>query len=205
MTTITAQCIPERLDYIKNELKALKGVVYHVDKERKGSFGSFKDMLSIKVADYRLHLQDDVILADNFGDAIPDIEALMDVRGIDVLSLFAPRRKRIIEAYNQNILIDEFPNFLWLQATMFSARFVGLMQMEIEYTNQTKHDDVFVADVLKKYGVKAYVFLPSLVQHNVDLGSSMSHANSKRRTSPVFDKDFIKKTQGLNASHTASR
>jgi len=196
MTTITAQCIPERLGYIKAELKNLPNVIYHIDENKVGSFESFKSMLKIPVDDYRLHLQDDVILADNFSLAIPKIEELMNIRDLDVLSLFAPRRQRIIEAYSKNLLIDEFPDFLWLQATMFSSRFVSLLRMEIERTTEIKHDDVFVAEVLREYKIKAHVFLPSLVQHNVELGSAMGHANSKRRTSPIFDKDFITKHFG---------
>jgi hypothetical protein len=33
--------------------------------------------------------------------------------------------------------------------------------------------------------------LPSIVQHNTDIKSSLGHANSKNRESKVFDKDYI--------------
>ena len=69
--------------------------------------------------------------------------------------------------------------------------------MKKEYNNLTdksiKDDDVFVAYVMKKYNIKAKVHLPSIVQHNTEIKSSLGHANSKNRESKVFDKDYITK------------
>ena len=45
-------------------------------------------MLKIPVDDYRLHLQDDAELADNFEAYFPELEKIMTEENIDVLSLY---------------------------------------------------------------------------------------------------------------------
>lgn len=191
----TVQCIDERLDLAKKVIiEAEIPALFYVDKNKDGCLASFGAMLNkYSVNDYRLHLQDDLMFADNINLYLPTVENHMKTKKLHVLSLFAPNRKLILKQYEEGKVIAPFPNYLWLQATMFSPQFQSALKKE--YNNLSdksiKDDDVFVAHVMKKYNVKAYVHLPSIVQHNTDIKSSLGHANSKNRESKVFDKNYI--------------
>ena len=191
----TAQCINERLELAKKTIVAAEiPALFYVDENKDGCLASFGAMLNkYPTNDYRLHLQDDLMFADNIIKYLPRVENHMRTKDLHVLSLFAPNRKLILKQYEEGKVIAPFPNYLWLQATMFSPQFQSVMKKE--YNNLSdksiKDDDVFVAHVMKKYNVKAYVHLPSIVQHNTDIKSSLGHANSKNRESKVFDKDYI--------------
>jgi len=194
---VVVQSIDERLSFSKNQVaKAKLDATYYVDTMKNGCLHSFGEMLNnFPTNEYRLHLQDDIIFADNFKFYLPILENIMQQKEIHVLSLFAPNRKLIIEQYNKGMQIAPFPNYLWLQASVFSPQFQYYLKHEFNNLENAdiKDDDVFVAYVMKKYGVKAYVHLPSLVQHDTSIKSSLGHANSKNRESKVFDKDFITK------------
>lgn len=192
---ITVQAVPKRMLYIKNQLRKYKNEVniyFNIDEHYTGSFNSFKNMLNIPVDNYRLHLQDDIILADNLLFNLDYLSNLMNSNNIDVLSLYANPRKAIKKAFDEGKSLVELKPFLMMQGVVFSKRVIDLMKVEINNSRQTKHDDVFVQDVLRMYKIKAYCHLPSLVQHNLELDSIMQHAkNTKNRTTRLFDKDFF--------------
>ena len=190
--TVTIQAVTERaknVHAIANQLN--NECIVYWDERRISPFDSFKQMLDISVKDYRLHLQDDVILADNLQDYFLTLKSYMLAEDIHVFSLFAPNRKEFIEAYESGKHIVEFKNFLWLQAVIFSKTAIEEMRHYIKNYGEIKHDDVFVRDYLKKYNRKAYVHLPSLVQHNVWLGLVVGHRNDKRRMSKLFSKNYV--------------
>lgn len=190
--TVTIQAVIERaknVHAIANQLN--NECIVYWDERRISPFDSFKQMLDIQVKDFRLHLQDDVILADNLQDYFLTLKSYMWAEDIHVLSLFAPNRKDLIDAYEAGKHIAEFKNFLWLQAVIFSKTAVEEMRHFIRNYKDTKHDDVFVRDYLKEYNRKAYVHLPALVQHNVWLGSVVGHRNDKRRMSKLFSKNYV--------------
>lgn len=192
--TITIQAVERRLQNVELMLSQLNGedVTVHVDKEMKGSFGSFVDMLSYEVKnDYRLHLQDDVILSPHFKEYLPYVEEIMNKKNIHLLSLYAPRRKSIHEAMNRKEKISVFENYSWLQGTVFSKKFVELMRLHLPLSKQTKHDDTFVREVLHTYKIKAYVHLPCVIQHNVEMVSVMGHGKGEGRRSIVYDENYI--------------
>ena len=199
---VTVQCITERLELAKSVIKdADIPALFYVDVDKEGCLPSFGAMLNeFPIDEYRLHLQDDLMFADNISLYLPKIESYMQNKDLHVLSLFAPNRKLILKQYQEGKVIAPFPNYLWLQATMFSPKFQSVMRSE--YNNLSdksiKDDDVFVAHVMKKHKVKAHVHLPSIVQHNIDIKSSLGHANSKNRESKVFDKNYINKVLKIN-------
>lgn len=192
---IVTQCIQERYDLAVDTLKETDlQSKFYIDKNKEGCLKSFGYMLNnYATDDYRLHLQDDIMFADNLKLYLPKLEAYMQNKEIHLLSIFAPNRKLILQQYNEGKTIAPFPNYLWLQASIFSPRFQSILKKEYNNLNDDtiKDDDVFVAYVLKKYNIKAYVHLPSLVQHNTEIKSSLGHANSKIRESKVFDKNYI--------------
>jgi hypothetical protein len=189
---ITIQAVEERLFWVRKMQGEVSAVVY-IDHGKEGSFSSFREMLKIEVNNYRLHLQDDVILSKRISEYLPYLENEMKNKDIHLLSLFAPRRKHILESFNRGETFALFPNYLWLQASIFSKHFIDLMRLEITTTKQNKHDDVFVAEVLKKYKIPAYVHIPSIVQHNTDIKSTMGHSNTYRRESSIYDHNYVTK------------
>jgi hypothetical protein len=195
---ITVQCVPERIEYIKKQLKDIPEdipIVYHIDTEKSGSYNSFCDMLNLdlKDSDYRLHFQDDVILSNAFWGKINFIEKVMKSKDIHVLSLYAPNRKHLIEQFQQGKTIVQLDNFLGLVCCVFSKEFVAIMKLLQGTIKEKKHDDVFVREALRISGIKAYVMLPSLIQHNLEIRSAMGHHKNVKRQSPLFIED-LKKT-----------
>lgn len=187
-TVITVQCVPHRLKYIKKVLHGFDAI-YHVDNYT-SPMNSFKEMLKIPVKDYRLHLQDDIIIADHFDIIIPYLARTMHERNIDLLSLFVPPRPTFEKKVkNSSESIVEMSNFLWMPGCMFSKRLVDLMAAT--ETDEKKHDDVFVGSVLKKHGIKPYVHNPSLVQHNIKMESVLKHFGHKSRVTKLFDRSWV--------------
>jgi len=189
------QTIPERYEHAQKQSVELGlHTSIYTDKDKDGPFKAFIETLRQipSNGEYRLHMQDDLILCDDLKEYLPHLEQEMDNKGIDLLSLFAPRRKHIKEQYDAGKRIGTFPNFLWMQSVVMSPSFVDkLLYHAHQYDD--KHDDTYVAAVLSFYKIKAYVHLPSLVQHNITILSSMKHANNEKRTSELFEKDFVTK------------
>jgi len=188
---ITIQAIKDRESNVVKIINQIKAEVYY-DYGMNGCFNSFVQMLNIPFDDYKLHLQDDIIIPEQFEKYLEVIKNDMKEKDIDVLSLFAPRRAFLKSQYEKGIKYSEFPNFLWLQGTVFSRRAVDEMKEYLKINTQIKWDDVFVAAYLKHYKRKAYVHLPSIIQHNININSSMGNANSIKRTSDIYDKNYIK-------------
>ena len=187
---VTVQGVESRMSNIERILSKIDAEVY-IDTEMKGCLHSFKEMLKIPFEGYRLHLQDDVMLPPFFEEYLDVVEKDMERLGIDVLSLFAPRRKFVIEQYEKGVKYSKFPNYLWLQATVFSRKAIDGLIEHSKICDEKKWDDVFVQGYLKKNNVESYVHLPSIVQHNTYIKSVMGNANTPRRMSPIYDKEYI--------------
>lgn len=190
------QCVLERQYYAERtigEFRSIPGHLY-VDRNRVGPYRAFINSLERFPSgdEYRLHLQDDVILTRNLEDYLPTLEQEVRAREIDVLALYAPRRGHIDESVAAGERFARFPNFLTMVAVLFSPWAVAKMQ-EHSTEYDEPYDDSYVQLVLKKYRRKAYVHLPSLAQHNVRLKSSVGHAATAARTSKYFDPDFVEK------------
>jgi len=196
------QTIPERLWHAEEQVREIvfparpSGIepVIYIDKAKVGPFKAFIETLrEVPSGDrYRLHMQDDITYCDDFADYLPEVERIMRADDIPLLSLFAPRRKHMVEQNAKGRRIGTFPNFLWMQCVVMSPWLVEkLLERADSYTD--RHDDVYVSSVLYYYYKTAKVHLPSLVQHDITIPSSMKHANNDKRTSPLFDKDFVKK------------
>lgn len=203
------QTIPERLWHAEEQVReivfparphGLEPAIY-IDKAKIGPFRAFIQTLrEVPSGDhYRLHMQDDITYCDDFVDYLPEVERVMREDDIPLLSLFAPRRKHMVEQLAKGKRIGTFPNFLWMQCVVMSPWLVSKLLEHAEGYND-KHDDVYVSSILYYYYKTAKVHLPSLVQHDITIPSSMKHANNEKRTSPLFDKDFVTKwkAQKLN-------
>jgi len=194
---ITIQAVEERalhVDVMTTVLGNTYPLKVHYDKEKISPLNAFYSMLDIpQIADYRLHMQDDIVFSNYLGNYLKYVVKDMKSKSIDVLTLFTPKRKLPKEQYAKGIKYGEFPNYLWLQATVFSKEFIEIMKAQrVELGEYTKHDDVFVAECLKKSKKKAYCHLPSIIQHDtIRFKSVVGNPNSKNRMSDLYDPDYI--------------
>lgn len=193
------QSVEARKNSVQSILKRIDANVY-VDEELKGCFNSFRHMLLNCYAEneYIVHLQDDIVPLKGLQGYIPRVISEMDTKGIPVLSLFAPKRKAIdlhyevMQAEGIETAIIPFPNFLWMQAVIFSPNAILGLINYLDRSSQEKYDDVFVAEYLKSTKQEAYVHIPSLVQHNINLKSTLGHRASKNRMSECYNHEFLK-------------
>ena len=196
---IWIQSVKSREQSVQSILKRIDAKVY-VDKELKGCFNSFSYMLQNCYAEneHIIHLQDDIVPLKGLQEYIPSMISEMEARDIPVLSLFTPQRKaftmhyKVMQAENIKTAIVPFPNFLWMQAVIFSPNAIRGLRNHLQISSQTKYDDVFVAEYLKFTKQEAYVHIPSLVQHNINLKSTLGHRASKNRMSNCYKNDFLK-------------
>lgn len=190
---IVIQAIPERLDnvnFIVKKFENLNPIIY-LDKERNGVFNSFIECLKLAQDDYILCLQDDIFIAKDLEKYLPFLEKNMIEKGMEVLSLFSLKRNHVQEQFDSKVKFATYPNFLMLQATIFSPK---VAQMIIEYSKeskQTKSSDLLVRHFLKHKKINSFVHLPCLVQHSMNVKSSLGHPQSKSRQSPYFDANYL--------------
>lgn len=189
------QSIPDRRDIAKRQADAfgLPCDIY-VDEAMSGPFKGFYDSLLAypSGSEYRLHMQDDLIYCDSFKDYLPEVERLMRDEGMHLLSLYAPRVKQLREQHAKGRrYCRSFKGFA-MQCIVFSPYLVECMLELAPHYDRSPHDDWFVSEVVLETGIKPFVHLPSLCQHNVfEIPSSMRHPKSIKRTSEIFDKDFV--------------
>lgn len=191
----TVQACEERLEYITPIVKDFDPII-HVDYKKKGSLATFIDMLDYKVKDYRFHLQDDVIIADNLVEYLPIVAKFMKNNNIPMLTFFYPARNSAKIAYENGKRFMAFSNFLGPLGSMFSREFIEEMRIHSSFTKQTHHDDFFIEETLTKMGKKPVLHLPILVQHNINITSVNGHPAEPYTTSDIFDKNFV--TNHLN-------
>ena len=189
---VIIQAVPERhknVDIIKEKIP---NVIVYLDSIKQGNYKTFVESLNIhEQADFTLRLQDDVLIPNGFYEYLPVLEKIMIEENIDILSLFSLKRKFLEQQISLGIKISEYPSFLMMQAVIFSKKISKeLLEYSKTYEEQ-KHDDVLIRDFLRDTKQKAYVHLPSLVQHRIDIKSTLSHSASITRQSNTFDKNYI--------------
>tara|TARA_R110002074_G_scaffold173445_1_gene336253 strand:- start:68 stop:679 length:612 start_codon:yes stop_codon:yes gene_type:complete len=191
--TTTIQATEKRRNNVKEMLKELpEDTIVYYDHELKGPLNSFTKMLDIEVGDYRMHLQDDVILNKNLKDYLPYVLKDMKDNNWEALSLYAPTRKLIKEQIKKGLKYGVFPS-CWIQCIIFSKRVLNLLRehrKNYNPTQLTRSDDTFINSCFAKNKIKVMVHLPSVVQHNVYLGSLIGHTASVKRMSDVYEKDY---------------
>ena len=189
---VTIQSVPERSEWVANEIcPRFSESTLHVfcDENHRGCEYSFKQMLDYEVADYRLHVQDDVVLHPNIEELARDICGWMSQRGIHVCSLFVPFAFKLPDDVQAGALLP-YKNYSWLQATLFSRNFVQVMKHESTRISGMQ-DDKFVQAVAKKYKCIPQVHYPSLCQHRIDQVSiQQGMKQTKQRATKHYDPDF---------------
>lgn len=132
-----------------------------------------------------LCLQDDVILHKDFGKVFPAISGHVHQGTMKAVSLFAPPRKIMAEAYRAGHNFVENYDFLWLQAIVLTPEFCAGLYQYAEL-HESIHDDTILGEYSRKAGLPVWNTLPSLVQHDLNVKSTMGTGRScggvKRRT-----------------------
>lgn len=188
----TIQAVPERFNYIEPVAKRFNAIV-HIDYEKKYAYKTFIDMLGYEVEDFRFHLQDDAIVADNLENHLNHLCKFMGDKNIHALTLFNPKRQSMTEQMNKNKRIVSYNNYVGNIGIIFSKKFVEGMRSHVIHSSQTKDDDFFIQEVSDKTGMKIYAHLPNLVQHNMGLGSLLNHDGKRdQMVSNIFDNNFCK-------------
>jgi hypothetical protein len=161
-------------------------IMYDVDKN--GPLWNFNRVVDHAVDSghpYCIVLQDDVILASNFSKHIDDIMS----HNIPAVSFFCPPRQKYIDEQQMGTRIYTEKEFLWMQGMLFNIEFLKGFQ---EYRHTDKES--FSCDsIMKSYTKKTKnyirVVIPSIVQHNLDIKSSIGTGKKIGgflRESPVF-------------------
>lgn len=137
-------------------------------------------------------LQDDVLLHPRFGDAVRVIGRHVEAGRMGAVSLFVPPRKVMLEYYGAGYTFVESYNFLWAQGLILSPSFtVGLL--EFAPTVESRHDDAVMNRYCKETRNPVWTTLPSLVQHDLRIKSSIGTGTScggVRRETVVWDEEL---------------
>lgn len=178
-------------EYIVPELHKYGFADIHVmyDKELNGPMFNLTQIMQDAIKQDKTHflvLQDDVIIGEHFGEHVSDLMTL----NIGAISLFCPPRKQyLIEMQNGTRLYTE-KNFLWIQAMLYQKRFMFELYTYSIWNPEKKHDDVLVGKFAKDTKNYVRVTIPSLVQHNLNIQSSLGTAtkigNTKRETQVYY-------------------
>lgn len=192
------QGIPERIKGIRRIKERLGDISYvvHLDQKRINAYVALIDMLeTYPNDDYRLTIQDDAILCDNFNQCLPILEQHMIKNDIKVLSLYVPNHKALNEKYKQGQygIIKPSKSFFPCVCYILSP---DIQKSLLEYAKkgnpkETKHDDDFIVEYCVKKKIPIFTIIPSMVQHDIGIPSSLGHANTDRRTSRVFEKEYF--------------
>ena len=191
------QTIPDRLELAKKQREAL-GLPcdIHNDIRKTNAFNGFVDSLNAfdYGDEYRFHMQDDLVLCDDLKDYLPEVERIMRVSDMNLMSLYAPRYRVNLEANQKGKRWIKSISAFAMQAVVLSPKLVKLLIEDAHYYKGWKFDDWFVTDLCRHYKIGTYVHIPSLTQHDVfNIPSSLGHANHERRTSHTFEPDFVKR------------
>ena len=195
---VIIQGIPERAKGIKRIRESLGDTecVVHLDKKRINAYVTLIDMLiDYTNNDYRLTIQDDAILCDNFSESLPLLEKYMRKHNTDVLSLYVPNHKVLTQKYKEGFsgvtkpAKTFFPCVCYILSPKIQKEL--LLYSTAGSPKETKHDDDFIVEYCVKEKIPIFTIIPSMVQHDIGIPSSLGHANTDRRTSRIFEKEFF--------------
>lgn len=179
------QAVPERESYVRTsivpglERHGLADVRVMTDHSHNGPLWNASRIWE-QVAHERepaLILQDDVILHPAFGVHI----AAVSRHGLEAVSLFAPPRKDMTRFYESGHNFVENYRFLWMPGMILSPGFCSGL-LEYAGGKDTIHDDSVLGEYSATAGIPVWNMLPSLVQHNLEIRSTLGTATKVGNT-----------------------
>lgn len=135
--------------------------------------------------------QDDVVFHKSFGDSVVEILQHFSMGDMQAASLFVPPRKIYAEYFAQGFNFIENYDFLWMPAMILTPSFCQGLLNHAETSAHKKHDDCVVGDYSKENNIPVFNCLPSLVQHNLNLKSTLGTSKTigrVERRSYVWEK-----------------
>ncbi len=183
----TIKTSEENLKNIQPIIDKYNAIVY-IDKNINVPLHGFNEMLNIEFDDYRFHIQDDVVLADDLDKYLQQLNMFLIKNRIDFLSLSAAPNKRLTAEYFVGKRIAEYRNDRYIlhdnKGIIYSKKLINYMKNDINTPNKIFEDELsFINFVLGKHGIIGYVHLPILVNINNDL---------TKQSNSLFEKNFIK-------------
>lgn len=181
------QAIPARQDYIEQVIspRLLSGglvtaIIPIVDHDGRGPLWNALRVWK-KVAasgETAFIIQDDSIPHRQFAECARDIIAHVENGTMHAVSLFAAPRKRYDEIAAQNCNFIETYDFLGLPGTIMTPTFASGLVDYAATSTEPKHDDVVVNNYIRASGIPIWTAIPSIVQHDLNVRSSMRHPKS---------------------------
>ena len=209
---VTIQTVPQRMGNAKKIQSEFKDLECHIVEDRniRGVMHGFISCVSLHKDteyDYRVHLQDDVILVKGFEDYIKKLALELQQKEIEVIHLYDGKKQYCQDAFKQGKKFIKARQFASMQAVMFSKEADNyLLSERINYEKKIVDqnlkvqgyspfaDDTYCMWVFgkKNKNIKSWFHLPALVQHNVNLKSTLGHRSNKTAMSYTFDINYLK-------------
>ncbi len=195
------QAVPERLAVVQTYRKEFPDLRIHIDAEKTGAYKSFGKMLEYEHPGWRLHLQDDLVIAPGLCAYIPQLIETAITNRWDMISLFGYRRKMPNAQYGQWTWEDTWlkkRKMFHLQAALFSPNALAVMRECYamvdgvdHFTPKGTHDDIAVMQIIRNHRMTAMEHFPSLVQHRHKLPSAMKHRITNFSRSGIYNPSFL--------------
>lgn len=137
-------------------------------------------------------LQDDVLLHPRFGEAVRVIAGHVEAGVMGAVSMFVPPRKAMLRYFADGYTFVESYRFLWAQGLLLSPSFTAGL-LEFAPGVESRHDDVVMGRYCKETRNPVWTCLPSLVQHDLRIKSSIGTGTSCggiRRETVVWDEQM---------------
>ena len=150
--------------------------------EEKCAYKNFQNALKIAGEESALHLEDDIILCDNF---LERIMAVVEARSSDFIQFYSGNVK---DDFRIGTRYERGERFCMAQC-FYTPKGMSAEILKFSYTNHYAFEpgaflDLMVAEYLKARRLKYLVVCPSLVDHKV--GVSLIDPKRKKRTSKNF-------------------
>jgi GR25 family glycosyltransferase involved in LPS biosynthesis len=193
------QAVPERMVYIARFILprlALAGLAVDVvcDHDHVGElWNSVRIWERIAAgSEPAVVVQDDVIVHAQFGEHLPDIAGHVARGAVGAVSLYAPDRRRWHQraAQDANFVAPGVPK---LPGMIYAPAYARGVLDYIAAGKAHAVDDMTVEYYARDSGNPVWNTIPSLVQHDLNVPSSLGHklaANGKLRRSPFWQRDI---------------
>lgn len=186
--------IPERLEYSES-LKMATGATLYVDMVKDLSYNHYQAWgdLYESQEEYVLLLQDDIRLKSNFLSRVEEVIKDMQHNCYQFVSLYSNRKEDSDQLANGNAY---YKAKQWLneQAVIVHRDILpGYSQFFEKNREKYKHwHDLLWRDYCKEKGIDIWIKIPNLVDHRLDIKSSVGHPSAPggiKRQSRTFEYD----------------
>lgn len=177
------KAVPERIEYIKYLKENLSEVEFCIDQKR-SAWDTFLRSLEMAGNDECIHMEEDIILTNNFKSKIL---ASISERPNCFIQFFSMRKKDLTEGsrWDNNFLMNQ----CWYAPKGYS-KYILEFALDWAKDNLEKHPsgtDTMVCDFLKSRKEKYWIHCPSLVNHRVAKSMIDSRRSSKRQSLTFVD------------------